>query len=137
MALANILIAKADFTRAEATLVLQHTEKARERQGRSRFDYAHTTVDKVCMDRTPLAAITAGSMINDLEEKDDLGSVVNGPYYLDCLAKPWSKKQMLGLIAGTGSGKSSQTLKIFKEFIRNNPESDDIYFYFNSRNDRR
>lgn len=39
---------------------------------------------------------------------------------------------MLGLIAGTGVGKTAFTLKIFKEYISNNDkDNDDIFMFFN------
>jgi len=130
MALANYLVAKCDFEREEVMQVMLHTSKALSKTGRARFEYAQNTVMKACRDRTPAAAMSAKDMLESPEKEDDLGARVNGPYFLDCLFKPWRKKQMLGLIAGSGVGKTSLSLKILKEFIMNNPDNDDVFFFF-------
>lgn len=131
MSLANYLIEKADYDRAEALQVLLHTEKAQSRSGRARFEYANTTLDKACRDRTPLAALSAAETLSEENPDSALGDLVGGPYFMDCLHKPWRKKQMLGLIGPSGGGKTALSLKIMKEFIQNNPEKDDIFFFFN------
>ena len=47
---------------------------------------------------------------------------IMGPKYLDCLDNPWEKKQVLGLIAGTGLGKSTMALNILRDVLINNPD---------------
>lgn len=130
LALANFLIAKADFDRAEALQVLMNTQKAQSRQGRSRYDYALNTLEKACRDCTPMAVQSAEEFLANPTDDEDLGEAVRGPYFLDALYKPWRKKQLLGLIAGSGVGKTALSLKIFEQFIKNNDTNDDIFFFF-------
>lgn len=131
MALANFLIGKeAEFTREEVLSVLINTEKARTKNGNTRYEYAFHTLDKACRDCTDLAAPNAHEASQIQDSSDGLGDLVQGPYFLDSLHKRWRKKQMLGLIAGSGVGKTSLSLKIFQEFIRNNKDNDDVFFFF-------
>ena len=44
-----------------------------------------------------------------------------GPLYLDFLNYRWAKTQVLGLIGGTGIGKTSLNLNILKDILNNNP----------------
>jgi hypothetical protein len=55
-----------------------------------------------------------------------------GPYYLDyeVLGEPWRRKELLGIIAGAGIGKTAFALNIIKEIIINNPHNDDVYIFF-------
>lgn len=129
MALANFLIAKSDLDREETLQVLLNTQKALSRSGRARYDYASYTVEKACRDCTPGAAFSAEHIIANQDIEDER-KLVKGPWFLDALHKKWCKGQLLGLIAGAGVGKTSLSLKIFKEFITNNPGSDDIFFFF-------
>ena len=59
------------------------------------------------------------------------GRVVDGPYYFDCNVNKWKTQQVFGLVAGTGVGKSTVSLDIFKHMIQNNPNSTDVFVFFN------
>lgn len=131
LSLANILCLKYDYSREECLAVLMHTEKALSRPGQSRFDYANNTVDRAYMDNTAYAVMPIGRAVEAENSQHSLGLLVNGPYFLDCLHHRWLTKEVLGLVAGTKVGKTSITLKCFKEFIRNNEDSDGIFLYFN------
>jgi hypothetical protein len=52
---------------------------------------------------------------------------VNGPVEFDCLYNKWSRQELLGLIGDSGVGKSEVVLMIFKEILKNNPDSCAIY----------
>lgn len=129
MALANFLCMN-DFSREEALSVMLQTKKAQSRNGHSRFNYANDTLDKAYRDNTEYAAPNIQELIDNPCPESDLGDLVNGPFFLDCLEERWRKKQMLGIVAGAGVGKTSFTLKVFRELIRNNPTNDDIFFFF-------
>jgi hypothetical protein len=128
MKLANILYNR-DYPKKEALVVIANTEKALSK-GYARFDYAQLTIDKVYVDRSKNNFKTVGQRVRQgahLIEKD----YVKGPYYFDCLTKKWAKKQILGLIGGTGVGKTAVTLKTMKSMIENNLEvNDDVYIFF-------
>jgi hypothetical protein len=59
-----------------------------------------------------------------------LGDPVRGPNWMDCLEWVWRKKEVLGILAAPGTGKTAVTLKIFADFIRNNPDNQDIFIFF-------
>ena len=46
------------------------------------------------------------------------------------LGKPWRKQELLGIIAGSGVGKTAFALNIIKDIIMNNPDNDDVYAFF-------
>lgn len=46
---------------------------------------------------------------------------VNGPQNLDCLARPWHRGDLTGILAGAGTGKTTFSLYILKHILLNNP----------------
>ena len=129
MALANILYSK-KFDINEAFTVLCNTQKALEK-GANRQQYARLSLEKVYSDRPKYNFRTVGDYLRD-EKSQIKEPLVNGPYYLDSavLGEPWRRKELLGLIAGAGVGKTAFALNIIKEMICNNPHSEDIYVFF-------
>lgn len=129
MKLSNVLFSKG-ISKKDALLVLANTQKALSK-GPSRFEYAQMTVDKAYVDRTKNKFMTVGQRLKSGFTYDK-GKPVNGPYFWDfgVLHKTWKKSQVLGLIAGSGVGKTSITLKIIKDTIENNFESNDDVFVF-------
>lgn len=126
-ALANILFSK-NFNRKEAVAIIANTQKALQK-GPNRMDYAHNTVDFVYRTRIKSEFKTVGEKLKTPRESQR-GQKVHGPEFFDCLYKGWRKGQVLGLIAGSGVGKTSVALKIFKDMIENNPDNDDIFIFF-------
>lgn len=54
--------------------------------------------------------------------KIDPAKFVKGPEKIDCLARPWHRGDLTGLLAGAGVGKTSFVLYIFRHILLNNPE---------------
>lgn len=54
--------------------------------------------------------------------KNDPTKYVNGPVKIDCLARPWHRGDLTGILAGAGVGKTTFVLYIFKHILLNNPE---------------
>ena len=54
--------------------------------------------------------------------KIDPAKFVNGPKKIDCLARPWHRGDLTGILAGMGIGKTSFVLYIFKHILLNNPD---------------
>jgi hypothetical protein len=54
--------------------------------------------------------------------KNDPSKYVNGPKKIDCLARPWHRGDLTGILAGAGVGKTSYVLYMFKHILLNNPE---------------
>lgn len=129
MKLANILF-KANFNKKEALAVISNTQKALSRGGHSRFSYAQMTIDKVYLENAKYQ--TVGQRLRTPEAEQNLADLVRGTWYFDTgvLGHPWRKREVLGLIAGAGVGKTSVTLKWMKDAIENNADNDDIYLFF-------
>lgn len=129
MKLANILF-RANFNKKEALAVLSNTQKALSHANRKH--YADMTIDKVYTDKLNSKFMTVGQRNRTIDEEKNLGSFVKSTWYFDSsvLGNPWRKRELTGLIAGTGVGKTTVTLKWMKDAIENNPDTDDIYVFF-------
>lgn len=127
MKLANMLWSL-DYDRDEALQVMLNTQKSRSRD--DRMTYAHNTLDKVYTDRARFTVPNAADYLKSQEGKEPAGRAVNGPEFWDCLKNPWRTTQVLGMIGGSGTGKTSTTLQVFKSLVERNPTSTDIYVFF-------
>lgn len=129
MKLANILFNRG-FNVNEALAVISNTQKALEK-GSHRRDYAQMTVGKVYSDRPKHKFKTISEYMRD-EANKVLEPQIFGPYYLDydVLGEPWRRKELLGIIAGSGIGKTAFALNIIRDIIKNNPHNDDVYVFF-------
>lgn len=126
-AICNILYDK-DFTKKEALQVMLNTNKAISKgvHGRS---YASSIVNKVYLERSVHTVPNAAEK-KRMGKLRPQGSPVKGPHYFDLLENGWRSREVLGLIGGTGVGKTSITLDIFYHMIKNNPQNDDVFIFF-------
>lgn len=62
-------------------------------------------------------------------KKGNLGDLINGPDYMDCLEHKWRKRETIGVLASPGSGKTEHALNIIEASIENN-KNDDIHVFF-------
>lgn len=127
MSLCNHLFS-ADFDAKESLAVMFNTLKAKSRDASNRFSYAHSIVEKVYADRIT-DAVPSLQEYKYSPKREDIGTSVNGPDYFDCLQTKWRRGQVLGLVGGTGVGKTEITLQIFRDFLLNNPHNDDLLFF--------
>lgn len=129
MSLCNTL-KKAKFNRKEALAILANTQKALSK-GANRQSYAEMTVNKVYTDALNQKFLTVGQMLRSSSATIQLAAAIRGTWFMDfgVLGNPWRKKELLGIIAGPGVGKTSVTLKIMKDAIENNPDNDDIFIF--------
>jgi phosphohistidine swiveling domain-containing protein len=129
MKLANLLFNN-KFDIRQALAVMSNTQKALER-GAHRMEYAALTVSKVYADRPKHKFQTVSEYLVHNRDKV-LEPQIWGPHYLDfgVLGDPWRRKEILGLIAGSGVGKTAVALNIVREIIQNNPSNDDVYVFF-------
>lgn len=128
MKLTNILFHK-KIPKKEAYIVISNTQKALSK-GAYRVEYTQATIDKAYIDRTPNKFKTVGQQLKmgALEKSLDY---ISGPIFFDCQVNRWAKKQVLGLVAGAGVGKTTVTFKIIKAMIENNfNKNDDVYVFF-------
>lgn len=129
MKLANILF-KNNFNKKEALSIISNTQKALSHPNRKH--YADLTVDKVYTEKLNNKFMTVGQRNRTVDPDRNLGALTKSSWWVDTsvLGNPWRKRELTGLIAGTGVGKTTVTLKWMKDSIENNPENDDIYVFF-------
>lgn len=127
MKLTNILFSS-KISKKDAMVVIANTQKAISK-GAYRLDYAASTIDKAYVDRVENKFMTVGQKLK-MGVQDKPKEYVRGPFYFDCLIKKWSKKQILGLVGGSGIGKTAVTLNIIRAMIENNFEANDDVFVF-------
>ncbi len=128
MKLANVLYNR-NFTKKQALRVIANTQKALEK-GVHRYEYAQLTIDKVYIDRTVNKFKTVSEILNQTGDVE-LPPQVYGPYFMDTgvLGHNWRKKEILGLIAGSGIGKTATALNMIFHMIKNNAANDDVFVF--------
>lgn len=122
--LAHLLLAQ-NLSKEEAMSVLVNTAKAVERRGKHRHGYALGIVEKVWEETT-----AASPSILSRNVKDILRQSVNAPKGLrfpcnpvvDATTNGYRLMEVLGLIAGPGSGKTTIGLNFFLWFAERNPD---------------
>ena len=126
--LVNILYEK-DFSKAEAMAIIANCPKSLSK-GDQRFNYTAATVDKAYKGKAKYVVPSAADMALLGEDNRRKGRLVHGPEYFDCLHAGWRTQQMLGLVAGSGIGKTTVTLDIFRSILENSEDSSDVCIFF-------
>ena len=115
------------FTRNEAMSVLANSAKALQRAPKHRVSYAENIVDKIwTFEETPAADRSAlSSSVKDILMKSK-GVVKGTPFRchprIDNTEHGFRLGQVLGLVAGSGVGKTAFALNMFRWFTQNNPD---------------
>lgn len=115
------------FTRDEAMSVLVNSAKALQRAPTHRISYATNIVDKIwtyelAEDKSTL---TLSSTVKDILNRSNevsKGSRLPTWSYLDDTVHGFRLGQVIGLVAGSGVGKTSMALNMFQGFVKNNPD---------------
>lgn len=127
--LAHIMLANG-FTRDEALSVLVNCKKALERAPIHRIGYATGIVDKVwAFEETEGELDLSESVKSILARPDDTAKgerIVCHPAF-DNTERGMRLGQVIGLIAGSGVGKTTVALNLFRWFVRNNPQFDHFF----------
>ena len=120
------------FTRDEAMSVLVNVNKALSRAPSHRVSYAQNIVDKIWTyeladDKSKL---NLSSSVKDILNK--YGTSIKGTRfrcwdYLDATANGFRLGQVIGLVAGSGVGKTAVALNMFMGFVEKNPEYDHFF----------
>lgn len=131
------LMLAAGFTKIEAMAVLMNTSKASERAGSHRYNYADGVVSKVWLHVAETAkdqVKQAGRVrsVRELLEMNPNGDEHEGQRlpchpYIDGTEKGTRRGQILGLIAGSGVGKTAFGLNIFLGFAMRNPDPNIVF----------
>lgn len=120
------------FTKAEAMSVLVNSAKALSRAPAHQVSYAENIVDKIWtfeieQDRTELKL---SSSVTDILSRggDNLkGTRFSCWSYLDATEHGFRLGQVIGLVAGSGVGKTAIALNMFMGFVQNNPDCDHFF----------
>lgn len=124
--LGHIMFANS-FTRGEAMSVLVNSAKALQRGPAHRISYASNIVDKIWTyeQAEDKSTLNLSSTVKDiLMQSNDVIKGIRFPCwpYLDNTKHGFRLGQVIGLVAGSGVGKTSMALNMFQGFVRNNPE---------------
>jgi hypothetical protein len=119
------------FTRDEAMSVLVNSAKAVERAPTHRVGYAEGIVDKIWTFETkPNSELDLSSTVKDILAKR--GDTIKGtriPCYrwIDATEHGFRLGQVIGLVAGSGVGKTAVALNLFLGFVQNNPDLEHFF----------
>lgn len=120
--LANIMLAHG-FTKDEGASVLYNSAKALERAPSHRYSYAKNIVDKIWT--APDAPKDELSMsISELLSRPDItsGTPFRCDKRIDNTQHGFRLGQVIGLVAGSGVGKTTFALNMFRWFTQKNPD---------------
>lgn len=116
------------FTREEAMSVLVNSSKAIERAPAHRLSYAQQIVDKVWTFESEWdAELDLSTSVRDILEKSaNNGESLKGTRfecyrYIDATEHGFRLGQIIGLVAGSGVGKTAMALNMFLGFVELNP----------------
>jgi hypothetical protein len=120
------------FTKEEATSVLVNSQKALERAPMHRISYALGIVEKIFTyeESTDKDSLDLSKSVRDIlcqnpEQLRNKRLVCHS--YIDGTDYGFRLGQVVGLVAGSGVGKSSLALNMFLGFVQNNPEYDHFF----------
>lgn len=129
--LGHIMFANS-FSKEEATSVLVNSAKALQRAPIHRITYAKNIVDKIwtyeiSQDKE---ALNLSSSVRDILSRN--GSTIKGTRfpcwsYLDNTLHGFRLGQVVGLVAGSGVGKTAVALNMFEGFVKNNPDYEHFF----------
>lgn len=121
----------AKFTKGEALSVLVNSAKALSRAPLHRVSYAQNIVDKIwTFELTPNKDLTLSETVKDILAKGE--KAIKGerlpcwPYF-DNTAHGFRLGQVIGLVAGSGVGKTALSLDMFKGFVSMNPDYEHFF----------
>ncbi len=126
--LGHIMLASG-FTKAEAMSVLVNCAKALQRAPTHRNNYAANIVDKIWTAPEAQAIGLSNSVKDILNRPNDSRKGVRIPCwrYIDDTIHGFRQGHVLGLVAGSGVGKTALALNIFMGFVVSNPDLEHFF----------
>lgn len=131
--LGHILYANS-FTKDEAMSVLVNTQKALERAPKHRVNYALSIVEKIwTFEEAPPEEVelTLSASVKEILERSATNVTLGARFpcyrYLDNTAHGFRLGQIIGLVAGSGVGKTATALNMFMGFVEYNPDFDHFF----------
>lgn len=123
--LAHIMFASG-FTKEEASSVLVNCAKALERAPKHRISYAMNIINQIWIFEELPKDFLLSKSVKDMLERSDENTLKGTRFacwsYLDNTAHGFRLGQVIGLVAGSGVGKTSVALNMFEGFVQNNPD---------------
>lgn len=119
------------FTRDEAVSVLVNSAKALQRAPVHRIGYAEGIVDKIwTYEAKPDSILSLSSTVKDILSKN--GDTIKGTRFpchkwIDATEHGFRLGQVIGLVAGSGVGKTTIALNMFLGFVQNNPDYEHFF----------
>lgn len=120
---------KRGYSKREALSVIVNTEKSRSRDSINRTQYANDIVNKIYTEDISIDEIKPVSEI-EIKSNDDDSTRVWGPDWIDVLSRGWRLKEVMGLVFGTGVGKTSFSLQLVKDMLENPANQDRVVVMF-------
>lgn len=129
--LGHIMFAS-DFTKAEATSVLVNTSKAISRAPVHRLSYAQNIVDKIwTFEEAPKdASLDLSSTVKEIlarPEDGPKGARLPCHAWIDGTDRGYRLGDVVGLVAGSGVGKTAVALNMLLGFLASNPDLDHFF----------
>jgi hypothetical protein len=122
----------ANFTKEEAMAVIMNTSKASERSGVHRYNYAEGVVTKVWAhveaeieeDKPKVGRIRSAAELlkHNPDEEAQKGARLECDPNFDGTVYGMRRRQVVGLVAGSGVGKTTFGFNMFKGFAMRNPD---------------
>lgn len=127
--LGHILFANG-FTRDEALSTLINSAKALPRAPHHRVSYAENIVDKIWTFEETSNELNLSSTVREILHKS--GDTLKGTRfpcwsYIDNTEHGFRLGQVIGLVAGSGVGKTAMALNMFEGFVQSNPDYDHFF----------
>lgn len=121
--LAHLMFADG-FTKEESMSVLVNSAKALSRSSTHRISYAQNIVDKIYTEEIQTANMLSRSVKDILTRSGETLSGTRFPCYryIDATECGFRLSHVIGLVAGSGVGKTSLALNMFMGFVQLNPE---------------
>lgn len=120
----GILMQANGFTKDEALSVLVNSRKASERSPTHQFNYANDIVGKIFTDNPKAEMMLSSNVRNILSRSQDdtQGTRFRCNRLIDATDHGFRLSHVMGLVGGSGAGKTTLALNIFKWFVELNPE---------------
>jgi len=127
--LGNVLKANG-FSKEEAMTVLMNSAKASQRSPIHRVSYAQNIVNKIWTDEVDTDTLDLSSSVKDISNRSNNnleGTRLRCWKYLDDTQAGFQLGHVLGLVAGSGVGKTAMALNIFMGFVTSNHDYDHFF----------